>query len=76
VPTAALNGIDVHDERAGDGPPLLFLNSSGSLTEAAVLADDVGWDRSRVLDEGGHVSLHQDRRGFPDVIEFLLGAGG
>jgi pimeloyl-ACP methyl ester carboxylesterase len=26
--------------------------------------------------EGGHAYLHQDRRGFPDVIEFLLGAAG
>lgn len=25
--------------------------------------------------EGGHAYLHQDRRGFPDVIEFLLGTG-
>lgn len=35
VPTAALNGIDVYYERSGDGPPLLFLNGSGStLVEA------------------------------------------
>jgi pimeloyl-ACP methyl ester carboxylesterase len=40
VPTAALNGIDVYYERAGDGPPLLFVNGSGStLTEAAPVLD-------------------------------------
>jgi pimeloyl-ACP methyl ester carboxylesterase len=40
VPTAALNGIDVYYERAGDGPPLLFVNGSGStLTEAAPMLD-------------------------------------
>ena len=40
MPTAALNGIDVHYERAGDGPPLLFINGSGStLTEAAPMLD-------------------------------------
>jgi len=30
VPTASLNGITVHYERDGDGPPLLFLNGSGA----------------------------------------------
>jgi 3-oxoadipate enol-lactonase len=30
VPTAALNGITIHYEREGDGPPLLFLNGSGA----------------------------------------------
>jgi pimeloyl-ACP methyl ester carboxylesterase len=30
VPTAHLNGIDVYYERSGDGPPLLFLNGSGT----------------------------------------------
>jgi pimeloyl-ACP methyl ester carboxylesterase len=40
VPTAALNGIDVHYERAGEGPPLLFLNGSGStLVEATPMLD-------------------------------------
>lgn len=40
MPTAALNGIDVAYERSGDGPPLLFLNGSGStLTEAAPMLD-------------------------------------
>ncbi len=40
MPTAALNGIDVYFERAGDGPPLLFINGSGStLAEAAPMLD-------------------------------------
>lgn len=30
MPTATLNGIDVTFERAGGGPPVLFLNGSGS----------------------------------------------
>jgi 3-oxoadipate enol-lactonase len=30
VPQTLINGIDVHYETAGDGPPLLFLNGSGS----------------------------------------------
>ncbi len=40
MPTAALNGIDIYYERAGTGPPLLFLNGSGStLAEAAPMLD-------------------------------------
>lgn len=35
MPTAALNGIDIHYERSGDGPPLLFVNGSGSTLEEA-----------------------------------------
>ena len=34
MPTASVNGIDLYYERAGEGPPLLFLNGSG-----ATLAD-------------------------------------
>ena len=30
MPTARVNGIDVHYERGGDGPPLLFCNGSGA----------------------------------------------
>ena len=40
MPTAALNGIDVHYERAGEGPRLLFVNGSGStLVEAKPMLD-------------------------------------
>jgi len=35
VPTANVNGIDVHYERGGDGPPLLFCNGSGGTLEAS-----------------------------------------
>jgi pimeloyl-ACP methyl ester carboxylesterase len=30
VPTTRINGVDVYFEDAGDGPPVLFLNGSGS----------------------------------------------
>ena len=30
MPTASVNGIDVHYERGGEGPPLLFCNGSGA----------------------------------------------
>lgn len=33
VPTERLNGIELHWERAGEGPPLLFFNGSGSTIE-------------------------------------------
>lgn len=35
MPTASVNGIDVHYERAGDGPQLLFLNGSGATLESS-----------------------------------------
>ena len=40
VTTAHVNGIDIHYERAGEGPRLLFLNGSGStLREAGPMLD-------------------------------------
>ena len=40
MPTARLNGIDVYYERRGAGPPVLFLNGSGStLAGMGVLLD-------------------------------------
>jgi pimeloyl-ACP methyl ester carboxylesterase len=35
MPTARVNGIDVHYERAGDWPPLLFFNGSGATLETS-----------------------------------------
>ena len=35
MPSANLNGIDVHYERGGDGPPLLFCNGSGATLESS-----------------------------------------
>ncbi|HEU4842457.1 MAG TPA: alpha/beta hydrolase [Ilumatobacteraceae bacterium] len=35
MPTARLNGIDVHYERGGDGPRLLFCNGSGATLESS-----------------------------------------
>ena len=35
MPTASLNGIDVHYERGGDGPRLLFCNGSGATLESS-----------------------------------------
>jgi 3-oxoadipate enol-lactonase len=35
VPTATVNGIDVHYERGGEGPPLLFCNGSGATLESS-----------------------------------------
>jgi 3-oxoadipate enol-lactonase len=35
VPTAPVNGIEVHYEQSGDGPRLLFLNGSGSTIDEA-----------------------------------------
>jgi pimeloyl-ACP methyl ester carboxylesterase len=40
MPTANLKGIDVYYERDGDGPPLLFLNGSGSTLETSRLLID------------------------------------
>lgn len=37
MPTVRANDIDVYYERAGSGPPLLFLNGSGSTLEASAL---------------------------------------
>jgi hypothetical protein len=38
VPIERANGIEVFDERLGSGPPLLWLNGSGS-TEAPAVID-------------------------------------
>jgi pimeloyl-ACP methyl ester carboxylesterase len=35
VPRANVNGIEVHYERAGSGPPLLFCNGSGATLESS-----------------------------------------
>jgi 3-oxoadipate enol-lactonase len=35
VPTAPVNDIDVHYELSGEGPPLLFVNGSGSTVDEA-----------------------------------------
>lgn len=35
MPTASVNGIDIHYERGGDGPPLLFCNGSGGTLESS-----------------------------------------
>jgi 3-oxoadipate enol-lactonase len=40
MPTASVNGIELYYERAGTGPPVLFLNGSGStLAHAAPIID-------------------------------------
>ncbi len=49
MPTAALNGIDVHYEQRGSGPRLLFLNGSGSTLEEAALILEVLASRCEVL---------------------------
>ena len=42
MPTASVNGIELHYHRAGHGPPVLFLNGSGStLADVAPLLDIV-----------------------------------
>ena len=42
MPTASVNGIELYYERAGHGPPVLFLNGSGStLADVAPLIDVV-----------------------------------
>ncbi|HEX8804889.1 MAG TPA: alpha/beta fold hydrolase [Acidimicrobiales bacterium] len=40
MPTATVNGLAIHHERSGSGPPLLFLNGSGATlaTSAPLLA--------------------------------------
>jgi 3-oxoadipate enol-lactonase len=37
MPTAMVNGIDVYFEREGSGPPVLFLNGSGTTLETSAL---------------------------------------
>ena len=37
MPTVRANGIDVYYERLGSGPPLLWLNGSGSTVAPAVI---------------------------------------
>ena len=41
MPTERLNGIDIYYERDGNGPPLLFLNGSGSTLATSKLLIDV-----------------------------------
>jgi 3-oxoadipate enol-lactonase len=47
--TARLNGIDVYFERRGDGPPVLFLNSSGSTLDGMRVLLDVFTGRLDLL---------------------------
>jgi pimeloyl-ACP methyl ester carboxylesterase len=49
VPTAVVNGIELYFERRGSGPPLLFLNGSGSTLAEAELMVDVLSSRCEVL---------------------------
>ena len=49
MPTARLNGIDVYYERRGDGPPVLFLNGSGSTLDGMRVLLDVFTDRVDLL---------------------------
>lgn len=49
MPTARLNGIDVYYERRGDGPPVLFLNGSGSTLDGMRILLDVFTDRVDLL---------------------------
>jgi pimeloyl-ACP methyl ester carboxylesterase len=49
MPTVAANGIAVYFERAGTGPPLLFLNGSGSTIETSRLLIEVFTSRFDVL---------------------------
>jgi 3-oxoadipate enol-lactonase len=49
VPTVNVNKIDVYNERAGDGPPLLFLNGSGSTLASSALLIDVFRSRFEVV---------------------------
>jgi pimeloyl-ACP methyl ester carboxylesterase len=49
MPTARLNGIDVYFERRGEGPPVLFLNGSGSTLAAMRVLLDVFADRVDLL---------------------------
>jgi pimeloyl-ACP methyl ester carboxylesterase len=49
MPTVTANGIAVYFERAGTGPPLLFLNGSGSTIETSRLLIDVFTPRFDVV---------------------------
>jgi pimeloyl-ACP methyl ester carboxylesterase len=49
MPTVTANGIAVYFERAGTGPPLLFLNGSGSTIETSRLLIDLFKPRFDVL---------------------------
>lgn len=49
MPTASLNGIQIYFERAGAGPPLLFLNGSGSTLQSSELLINVFRSRFDVL---------------------------
>jgi pimeloyl-ACP methyl ester carboxylesterase len=49
VPTASLNGIEIYFERAGTGPPLLFLNGSGSTLQSSELLINVFRSRFDVI---------------------------
>ncbi len=49
MPTARLNGIEVFYERQGDGPPVLYLNGSGSTLAGMQLLLDIMAKRVDVL---------------------------
>jgi pimeloyl-ACP methyl ester carboxylesterase len=49
VPTIRVRGIDIYFERAGDGPPLLFLNGSGSSLETSRILLDQFVERFDLL---------------------------
>ncbi len=49
MPTVTANGIAVYFERAGKGPPLLFLNGSGSTIETSRLLIDLFTPRFDVV---------------------------
>jgi len=49
MPTTSANGITVYFERSGSGPPLLFLNGSGSTIETSRLLIEVFTPRFDVL---------------------------
>jgi pimeloyl-ACP methyl ester carboxylesterase len=49
VPTANLNGIRIYFERSGSGPPLLFLNGSGSTLKSSELVINAFRSRFEVI---------------------------
>jgi hypothetical protein len=85
VPTFRGNGIDIYYERKGSGPPLLFLNGSGStLATSALLNDGIAplpnseaiasrlKDGERRVYEGGHAFFAQDPKALPEILDFLV----
>ena len=57
--SATVNGIDIHDERGGDGPPLLFVNGSGATLATTKPLLDVFRSRFEVV--------AHDQRGLGDT---------